>query len=475
MAFITKKCMPRRTVLKTMGATVALPFLDAMVPAATAWARTESAASTGRTRLVAIEMVHGSAGSTQFGVKEHLWSPALAGSNFDLSPTSLKPLEPFRDYLTIVSNTMNHPAEAWSAAEVGGDHFRSSATFLTQAHPRQTEGSDIHVGMSLDQIYAKERGQTTAIPSLQLCIEPIDMAGGCDYGYACVYTDAISWASPTEPLPAIRDPRAVFNQLFGVGGTPQERQARRKEAASILDWLTDAIAGMRQQLGAGDRQRFDRYLEDVREIERRLHNVEVRNESGERRELSEAPVGVPDSFDEHVHLMMDLMATAFEADLTRVVSFKLARDASSRLYPNSGVDEGFHPSSHHQENKDKVRLFQKINTYHVSMVPYLLDKLKSVQEGDQNLLERSLIIYGSPMGDSNLHNHRRLPLFLAGHANGQLRGNLHVAAADDTPMANVWLSVLQKLGIDKQAFGDSTAALDLNAAANATAAIRQGF
>src|SRR5207302_1140640 len=473
MAYITKKCMPRRTVLKTMGATVALPFLDAMVPAATAWTKTEAAASTDRTRLVAIEIVHGSAGSTQLGVKEHWWAPSAAGSNFDLSPTSLKPLEPYRDYLTIVSNTMNHPAEAWSAAEVGGDHFRSSATFLTQAHPRQTEGSDIHVGMSLDQIYARERGQTTAIPSLQLCIEPIDMAGGCDYGYACVYTDAISWASPTEPLPAIRDPRAVFNQLFGVGGTPRERQARRKETASILDWLTDAIAGMRQQLGAGDRQRFDSYLEDVREIERRLHNVEARNQSGERRELPEAPVGVPDSFDEHVHLMMDLMATAFEADLTRVVSFKLARDASSRLYPNSGVDEGFHPSSHHQENKDKVRLFQKINTYHVSMMPYLLEKLKKVQEGDRNLLEKSLIIYGSPMGDSNLHNHRRLPLFLAGHANGQLRGNLHIAAADDTPMANVWLAVLQKLGIEKDSFGDSTAAVDLNAdAAHATATIR---
>src|SRR5205823_5621943 len=201
MPFITRKSIPRRTVLKTMGATVALPFLDAMVPAATPWAG--GAEPSARTRLVAMEMVHGSAGSTQFGVKEHLWSPAAVGSNFDLSPTSLKPLEPYRDYLTIVSNTMNHPAEAWSAPEIGGDHFRSSATFLTQAHPRQTEGSDIQVGMSLDQVYAKEHGQTTPIPSLQLCIEPIDMAGGCDYGYACVYTDAISWASPTEPLPAI--------------------------------------------------------------------------------------------------------------------------------------------------------------------------------------------------------------------------------------------------------------------------------
>jgi hypothetical protein len=475
MPFITKKCLPRRTVLKTIGAAVALPFLDAMVPAATAWTRTGAAAST-RTRLVAIEIVHGSAGGTQLGMKEHLWSPALAGTDFDLSPTSLKPLEPFRDYLTIVSNTMNHAAEAWSAGEVGGDHFRSSATFLTQAHPRQTEGSDIHVGMSLDQIYARERGQTTAIPSLQLCIEPIDMAGGCDYGYACVYTDAISWASPTEPLPAIRDPRAVFNQLFGVGGTPQDRSARRRETSSILDWLTEAITGMRQQLGAGDRQRFDRYLEDVRELERRLHNVEARNQSGEARELPDAPVGVPDSFDEHVHLMMDLMVTAFQTDLTRVVSFKLARDASSRLYPNSGVDEGFHPSSHHQENAEKVRLFQKINTYHVSMVPYLLEMLKSLQEGDQNLLQRSLVIYGSPMGDSNLHNHRRLPLFLAGHANGELRGNLHIAAASDTPMANVWLSVLQKLGVDKDGFGDSTGALDLNTgAANGATTVRQGL
>jgi len=473
MPFITRKSIPRRTVLKTMGATVALPFLDAMVPAATSFA--SGAEASARTRLVAMEMVHGSAGSTQFCVKEHLWSPAAVGSNFDLSPTSLKPLEPYRDYLTIVSNTMNHPAEAWSAPEIGGDHFRSSATFLTQAHPRQTEGSDIQVGMSLDQVYAKEHGQTTPIPSLQLCIEPIDMAGGCDYGYACVYTDAISWASPTEPLPAIRDPRAVFNLLFGVGGTPQERQARRKEAASILDWLTGAIAGMRQQLGAGDRQRFDSYLENVREIERRLHNVEARNLSGERREFPEAPVGVPDSFDEHMHLMMDLIATAFQADLTRVVSFKLARDASSRLYPNAGVDEGFHPSSHHQENKDKIRLFQKINTYHVSMVPYLLDKLKAVPEGDQNLLDKSLIIYGSPMGDSNLHNHRRLPLFMVGHASGQLKGNLHIATADDTPMANVWLSVLHKLGVERQSFGDSTAALDLNAVqTNPTTTSREG-
>jgi len=473
MPFIARKCLPRRTVLKGMGASIALPFLDAMMPAATAWTGTAADTRAGRTRLVAIEIVHGSAGSTQGGLKEHLCALALAGSSFDLKGTSLEPLEPFRNYVTIVSNTMNHAAEAWSAPEVGGDHFRSSATFLTQAHPRQTEGSDIRAGMSLDQLYARERGQDAPIPSLQLCIEPIDMAGGCDYGYACVYTDAISWASPAEPLPAIRDPRAVFNQLFGVGGTPQNRRARRQEAASILDWLTSEIAGMKGQLGAGDRQRFDSYLENVREIERRLHNVEAHNRSGEVRALPDAPIGVPDSFGEHVHLMMDLIVTAFQADLTRVVSFKLARDASSRLYPDSGLDEGFHPSSHHQENRDKVRLFQKLNTYHVSMVPYLLEKLKAVQEGDRDLLENSLIIYGSPMGDSNLHNHRRLPLFLAGHAGGRLKGNLHIAAPDDTPMANVWLAVLQKLGIDRAAFGDSTAALDLDVAANSDTALQR--
>ncbi|MDE3156235.1 MAG: DUF1552 domain-containing protein [Acidobacteriota bacterium] len=467
---ITKKHLSRRTVLKGMGVTLALPFLDAMVPAGTAWAKTAAARAAGRTRLVALEMVHGSAGSSQLGMTLNMWAPAAAGRDFDLSPTSLQPLEPFREYVTIVSNTMDHAAEAWSAPEVGGDHFRSSATFLTQVHPRQTEGSDIHAGMSLDQIYAAEYGQDSAIPSLQLCIEPVDQAGGCDYGYACVYTDTISWASPTQPLPAIRDPRAVFNQLFGSGGTPEARAARRAQNASILDWLTVQIGDVKRQLGPGDRQRFDGYLTDVREIERRIQNVEARNRSGELRNLPEAPVGVPDSFHEHVHLMMDLMAAAFQADLTRVFSLKLSRDASSRVYPESGVGSGFHPASHHQEKEDKLRVLQKINTYHVSMIPYLLAKLKSLPEGDSNLLEQSLVIYGSPMGDSNLHNHRRLPLFLAGHAGGRLRGHVHIKAADDTPMANVWLSVLRTLGVEKEKFGDSVQAMDLNPSFAATTA-----
>jgi len=460
MTFLTRSSLPRRTVLKGMGATLALPFLDAMVPAAT---RLEAAAAGDNdTRLVAIEIVHGSAGSTKIGLERHMWSPAAAGRNFDLSPTSLAPLESFRNDLTIISNTTNHAAEAWSAAEVGGDHFRSSATYLTQAHPKQTEGSDIQAGMSLDQVYARRFGQTTAIPSLQLCIEPVDQAGGCDYGYACVYTDTISWASAGEPLPGLRDPRAVFNQLFGAGGTPEQRRLRREDNGSLLDWLTGEIADMRRQLGAGDRQRFERYLTDVREIERRLQNIERRNVSGEPREMPEAPVGVPDSFQEHATLMMDLMVTAFQADLTRVFSFKLARDASSRLYPESGVEEGFHPCSHHQENEEKIRLYQKINTYHVTVVRHLLERLQAIHEGDRTLLDKSLIIYGSPMGDSNLHNHRRLPLFLAGHANGRLKGGVHIAAPEDSPMANVWLAALQMLGVEIDRFGDSSAPLSLN-------------
>ncbi|HVB39002.1 MAG TPA: DUF1552 domain-containing protein, partial [Vicinamibacterales bacterium] len=446
--FITQKHMSRRTVLKGMGVTLALPFLDAMVPAGTAWAKTAAAKATSPTRLVAIEVVHGAAGSAALGVKEHMWSPAATGTQFDLSPTALRSLEPYREYLTIVSGTADHPAEAWSAPEVGGDHFRSSATFLTQAHPKQTEGSDIHAGISLDQLYAQQFGQDTAIPSMQLCIEPVDQAGGCAYGYACVYTDTISWASPTEPLPMIRDPRAVFDQLFGAGGTPEDRAARRRANASILDFISARVTTLKRELGASDQRRLDSYLSDVREIERRIQNVEAHNSSGEPRDLPEAPVGVPDSFKEHVHLMMDLMAAAFQSNLTRVFSFKTSRDGSSRVYPESGCDSGFHPISHHQEKESNLRLLQLINTYHVSMLPYFLAKLKSIPEGDGNLLEKSLIVYGSPMGDSNLHNHKRLPLILLGHANGQLAGNHHVRVADDTPMANVWVPVLQKLGVE---------------------------
>jgi hypothetical protein len=450
--FITNKHMSRRTLLRGMGASVALPFLEAMVPARRAFAKTAE-----RTRLVCIEMVHGAAGSTKFGLEKNLWSPAAEGSAFDLAPTSLSSLEPFRDYLTIVSNTDVKNAEACTLPEIGGDHFRASAVFLTQAHPKQTEGSDVFVGASMDQLYAQRFGQETPIPSMQLSIENVDQAGGCTYGYSCIYTDTISWASETDPLPAIRNPRVIFDQLFGDGGTPQDRAARRRTDRSILDWITGEIARVQRELGAADRARLSDYLENVREIERRIQKTEERNESGEARELPDAPIGVPDSFDEHVKLMFDLQALAFMTDMTRIFSFKMGRDGSGRVYPESGVATAFHPASHHRDQEKRILEFAKINRYHVSTVPYFLEKLKSIQEGETNLLEKTLVIYGSPMGDPNVHNHKRCPLFLAGHANGQLKGNLHVKTADGTPMANVLLTVLHRLGLDDfESFGDST-------------------
>ncbi|HVC21662.1 MAG TPA: DUF1552 domain-containing protein [Vicinamibacterales bacterium] len=464
--YLTQKHLSRRTVLKGLGVTLALPFLDAMAPARTAWARTPAGQK--KVRLVAIEMVHGAGGATPYGLKNNLWSPAAVGRNFDLTPTSLATLEPFRPYLTIVSNTDDHAAEAWSAPEIGGDHFRSSATFLTQAHPKQTQGSDVQAGTSLDQLYAKTHGQDTAIPSMQLCIENVDAAGGCSYGYSCVYTDSISWASPTQPLPMIRDPRTVFDQLFGIGATPAERALRRQEDRSILDTITQSVARLKMDLGPSDRARLGDYLQDVREIERRLQQIEAHNASGEPRDLPEAPIGVPDSFSEHVRIMFDLQAVAFASDITRVFAFKLGRDASNRVYPESGVMAAFHSASHHGEKPERVEDFAKINHYHVSMVPYFLNKLKNTPDGDGTLLDNALVIYGSPMGDSNVHNHKRLPLFMAGRAGGQLPGNLHLKAPDGTPMANVWLSVLHKLGVNAPSLGLSTGEFDLTSVPETT-------
>jgi hypothetical protein len=267
-----------------------------------------------------------------------------------------------------------------------------------------------------------------------------------------------------------RDPRTVFDQLFGVGATPQERAERRSEDRSILDWLTTATTRLKKELGVADRERLGSYLDEVREIERRIQKIEAHNASGEARELPEAPIGVPDSFSEHVKLMFDLQALAFASDITRVFALKLGRDASNRVYPESGFKGAFHSSSHHGEREERILDFQKINTYHVSMVPYLLAKLKNTPDGDGNLLDNSLIMYGSPMGDSNLHNHKRCPLFLAGRAGGQLKGGLHLRAADGTPMANVMLAVLRRLGATSAQFGDSTGELDLNAAAPAATA-----
>ena len=455
--FITKKHLSRRTMLRGMGATIALPFLESMLPAMS------QAPAKPKTRLVAIENVHGAAGSTKFGGEKNLWAPAQEGRDFDLTKGNLLPLEPWKEHLTIVSNTDMRPAEAYELPEVGGDHFRSSAVFLTSAHPKQTQGSDIWCGTSMDQLYAGKFGQDTPLPSLQLCIEGLDLAGGCAYNYACVYIDSISWAAPNKPLPMIRDPRMVFDMLFGAGGTPEARAERLDTDRSLLDWVTREVAALKTTLTPSDRGKVDEYLETVREIERRIQKIEERNRSGEVRELATAPVGVPDAYEEHVKLMFDLQAVAFAGDITRVSSMKMSRDVSGRAFPQSGVTAGFHGASHHGENEQRVTQFGQINQYHVSLVAYFIEKLKKTADANgENLLDNTLLIYGSPMGNGNLHNHKRVPMFLAGHAGGQLKGRLHVKAEDGTPAANMYVTLLQKLGLnDVTVFGDSTGALTL--------------
>jgi hypothetical protein len=355
-------------------------------------------------------------------------------------------------------------AEPFEAPEIGGDHFRSSAVFLTQSHPKQTQGSDIWCGISLDQLYATRFGQSTPLPSMQLCIENLDQAGGCTYNYSCAYTDSISWASPNEPLPMIRDPRVAFEMLFGAGGTPEERAARRETRRSILDWIAGEVSDLRRQLGASDRARIDKYLDDVRELERRIQGVEAQNTSGEPRALPGAPAGVPDSFSEHMKLMFDLQVLALQTDMTRVISFKTGRDAQNRVFQESGSTQPFHPASHHGNREERITEFNRINKFRVGQLTYFLDKMKKTMDGEASLLDKSLVIWGSPMADGNIHNHRRCPLMLLGHANGMLSGNVHLKAPDGTPMANVMLTLLHSLGVDDiSSFGDSTGEFSLSA------------
>ncbi len=452
---ITKKHLSRRTMLRGMGAAISLPFLESMLPAQTKPKKTPP-------RLACIEMVHGSAGANTYGASKNLWAPAATGHDFDLAPTSLISLQPYRDYLTIVSNTDCRNAEAFELGEVGADHFRTAAVFLTQSKPKMTEGSDVYAGTSLDQFYAQRAGQDTPVPSIQLSIESLALSGACSYGYSCVYTDLISWASPTDPLPMTRDPRVVFEQLFGDGGTAELRKERRDSSKSILDYVTREVGRLKRDLGAADRSRLDDYLDDVREVERRIQKIEQYNSSGETRALPDAPIGVPDIWEDHIRLMFDLQALAFSSGVTRVSAFKMSRDVSQRVWPESGVRTAFHAASHHGGKPQSVEDFGKINRYHVGMVPYFLEKLKNTADGDGNLLDHTVVLYGSGMGDGNLHNHKRCPLFLAGHGNGALKGNLHFKAPDGTPMANVFLTLLHRMGIGNvETFGDSTGEVEI--------------
>jgi hypothetical protein len=407
-----------------------------------------------------MEEVLGTAGSSPLGAEQGLFVPRTLGRNFEMAHESqLMPLEDFREYLTVVTNTDCQMADAWKPEEIGGGHNRDAAVFLTQAHPKRTRGNDIFIGRSLDQLHAQRYGQEMPLPSLQLDIEP-DTGGGAQ-GYHPVYSQRISWASPTEPLPAIRSPRIVFERMFGQGYSPEDRAERRQTRRSVLDWVAGEAARLRMALGATDRAAMERYLDDVRELERRIELVEARNSSGEERTLAEAPIAVPDSWMEHMEIMFDLQVLALESDITRVASFMTGR-AGNRVFPESGVNKAFHATSHHANIRDTIYQYQQINTYRLSAMRYLLQKLRDTHESGVPLLDKTAIIWGSPMADPNVHSHKGCPLILMGRANGALEGNIHLKALDGTPMANAFLSLLRGIGHEGlQFFGDSTVALPL--------------
>ena len=463
MKFITGKHLSRRAFIGKLGAGVALPFLSAMIPAGRVLGQSSNGATP--TRLVCIEESMGCAGGSDWGHARQLFAPAEAGKNFTLgTDNQLKPLEAYREYLTIVSSTDCHMADPFNADQIGGDHDRSTAVFLTQAHPKQTQGSDIHIGTSIDQLHAQKFGQDTVLPSLELCIEEIDRGGGCAYNYHCAYTTSLAWATPNQPLPAIREPRAVFERLFGAGDSEQDRNERRRTDKSMLDWMVTEVDRLNKSLGPADRVALDQYLQHIREVERRIQLMEARTSGGEATELPEAPSGIPGTWEEHMQLMFDLQVLALQSDMTRAITFKTGFDQSNRTFPQSGTNKSIHGASHHGNVPDDIMDFHRINTYRTGALAYFLEKMKNTIDGDGSLLDKTAIVYGSPMGDPNLHNHKRCPLVLMGHANGALQGNVHIAAAEGTPMANAFVTLMQGLGHEMDSFGDSNGALGLKVA-----------
>ena len=453
MNFITGKHLSRRTFLRSTGASVALPFMDAMVPAGRAWRDPAE----GFTRLICLEEDLGHAGGQEWGDAQHLFGPAKVGRDFDLVEDSqLKPLEEYREYLTVVSNTDCRMAEPYTAEEIGGDHSRTTAVFLTQSHPLRASG-DVFLGKSLDQVHASRFGQDTVLPSLELTTEGVDPGGGCEYNYHCAYRSLLAWASPTEPLPAIAEPRAVFEQLFGAGDSATDRAARLHTKQSVLDWLVTELGRVKRELGSVDRRALDQYTTNIRELERRIELVEAQNNSGEERAMPEAPAGVPDRWEDHMELMFDLQLVALQADLTRVITFKPGADRSSMTFPESGTSKPWHSASHHGNTPDGIMAYNMINTYRLGQFTYFLEKMKNTMDGDASLLDKTVIVWGSAMGDGNVHNNIRCPLLLMGHANGALEGNVHVSAEKGTPMANAFLSLMHRIGHDDmEFFGDST-------------------
>ena len=439
MRFLSGKYLSRRTLLRGAGAALSLPLLESMFPAGRAWAQSESMAPA---RAGFIYIPHGATMAR--------WTPAQEGRDFELSEI-LAPLEPLKHKINVISD-LTHP-QAYGPGGATAHHNRSSAVFLSGAMAQA--GSEARLGTTVDQVIAQAIGQDTPLPSLELMINEGSLS--CGDGLSCAYRNTLSWQSATSPLPMERNPQVVFERLFGDGSTNEERAARRQQALSLLDAVSDQITALERSLPAPDRERLDLFLTDVREIERRIERAGER--SSDDLDVPPRPAGIPEDIEEHIKLMMDLQILAWQADITRVTTFQLASELSNTVYPASGVRDAFHTLSHHSHIEENKKQFAVLNRYHIGLLTYLLEKLDSLPDGDGSLLDNSVVLYGSGMSDGNEHNHSPLPILLAGHARGALEGGRHLRHDPDTSMSNLLLALLDKLGIEQESFGDSAGAL----------------
>ena len=437
---ITKTALPRRTFLRGMQASLALPLLDAMVPAATAWDKTP-AKPVPRLNFVFIPM----------GCDHSRWTPPGSPKLDELSPI-LSPLEPLKDRLIVFTNFDLKNAYP-------GTHSTSNAAFLSAAFAKHTESSDYYLGTTVDQHAARRLGKDTQLPSLELSMDLLQTVGQCNNGYACVYQNNLSWSSPTDPLPSEAHPRTVFERLFGGGGSVEERQAALRERASLLDWVREDVVRLKAKLGQGDRARVDGYLDSIREVEREIQRAEATAADNPLPDL-DRPQGVPAAYADHARVMFDLQRLALQGDITRVITFQLARELSGRTYPEVGVPDPHHPLSHHGNDPEKVEKISRINRFHVSLFAEHLQKLRDTPDGDGSLLDHSILLYGSGMGNPSTHDHDNLPILVAGGSSCGVRGGRHVKFDKSTPLANLHLTLLDRVGVYMDSFGDSSGKID---------------
>ena len=446
MTFISRKHLSRRTFLRGTGVTLALPLLESMVPAATALAQS---AATPKTRMGCIYIPH--------GATMDKWTPAGEGTAFQFSEI-LQPLQPFRDRLLVLSDLAHAPVAPWSGEDTGGaeNHVRAAAVFLSGAHP--VKKNEAFVGATVDQIAAQRVGQDTPLPSIELSMEPVNLTCG-DAGFTCAYRNTLSWKNATLPLPMENNPQIVFERLFGDGSTDAQRQERRAQARSLLDSIRDQVPGLEKDLPPGDRRRLRDYLDEVREIERRVEQFDAT--LARSVDLPDAPMGIPADFESHLKLLFDLQVLAYQTQITRISTLMLARENSNTVYPATGVRDGFHNASHHSNERKNMDQFAVINRYHTSMLAYFLGRLQATPDGDGTLLDHSMILYGSSLSDGTEHNFDPLPVLLAGGASGRLKGGRHIRHAPHTPMSNLLLAMLHKVGAPVDSIGDSTGALTI--------------